>query len=110
MTFPPIVLASTDFLPYPCRREVYRILQEEGIDLPRYAVLNRDPDKPDGECTHGAVGVTDGKFISPESSALGGSASEESGNRARVQRDADASQPPFTNKLACLAPLCALGY
>lgn len=31
------------------RREVYRILQEEGIDLPRYAVLNRDPDKPDGE-------------------------------------------------------------
>lgn len=32
-----------------CRREVYRILQEEGIDLPRYAVLNRDPDKPEGE-------------------------------------------------------------
>nr|XP_055065699.1 inositol hexakisphosphate and diphosphoinositol-pentakisphosphate kinase 2-like isoform X23 [Misgurnus anguillicaudatus] len=31
------------------RREVYRILQEEGIDLPRYAVLNRDPDKPE-EC------------------------------------------------------------
>ncbi|XP_075323131.1 inositol hexakisphosphate and diphosphoinositol-pentakisphosphate kinase 2 isoform X6 [Odontesthes bonariensis] len=31
------------------RREVYRILQEEGIDLPRYTVLNRDPDKPD-EC------------------------------------------------------------
>uniref|UniRef100_A0A8C4ZA24 Inositol hexakisphosphate and diphosphoinositol-pentakisphosphate kinase n=1 Tax=Gadus morhua TaxID=8049 RepID=A0A8C4ZA24_GADMO len=31
------------------RREVYRILQEEGIDLPRYAVLNRDPSKPD-EC------------------------------------------------------------
>ncbi|KAM4744563.1 inositol hexakisphosphate and diphosphoinositol-pentakisphosphate kinase 2 isoform 2-T2 [Anableps anableps] len=31
------------------RREVYRILQEEGIELPRYAVLNRDPDKPD-EC------------------------------------------------------------
>ncbi|KYO28149.1 inositol hexakisphosphate and diphosphoinositol-pentakisphosphate kinase 2 isoform B [Alligator mississippiensis] len=31
------------------RREVYRILQEEGIDLPRYAVLNRDPDKPN-EC------------------------------------------------------------
>ncbi|XP_035388102.1 inositol hexakisphosphate and diphosphoinositol-pentakisphosphate kinase 1 isoform X3 [Electrophorus electricus] len=28
------------------RREVYRILQEEGIDLPRYAVLNRDPDRP----------------------------------------------------------------
>lgn len=26
---------------------MYRILQEEGIDLPRYAVLNRDPDKPD---------------------------------------------------------------
>ncbi|XP_072290763.1 inositol hexakisphosphate and diphosphoinositol-pentakisphosphate kinase 1-like isoform X6 [Eucyclogobius newberryi] len=31
------------------RREVYRILQEEGIDLPRYAVLNRDPDHPE-EC------------------------------------------------------------
>ncbi|XP_035252611.1 inositol hexakisphosphate and diphosphoinositol-pentakisphosphate kinase 2-like isoform X2 [Anguilla anguilla] len=29
------------------RREVYRILQEEGIDLPRYAVLNRDPDTPE---------------------------------------------------------------
>lgn len=27
---------------------MYRILQEEGIDLPRYAVLNRDPDKPEG--------------------------------------------------------------
>ncbi|XP_075714212.1 inositol hexakisphosphate and diphosphoinositol-pentakisphosphate kinase 1 isoform X1 [Rhinoderma darwinii] len=32
------------------RREVYRILQQEGIDLPRYGVLNRDPDKPD-ECS-----------------------------------------------------------
>ncbi|XP_053741546.1 inositol hexakisphosphate and diphosphoinositol-pentakisphosphate kinase 1 isoform X1 [Synchiropus splendidus] len=32
------------------RREVYRILQEEGIDLPRYAVLNRDPDNPE-ECS-----------------------------------------------------------
>lgn len=32
------------------RREVYRILQEEGIDLPRFAVLNRDPDKPEGQC------------------------------------------------------------
>ncbi|XP_014315005.1 inositol hexakisphosphate and diphosphoinositol-pentakisphosphate kinase 1 isoform X16 [Myotis lucifugus] len=31
------------------RREVYRILQEEGIDLPRYAVLNRDPARPE-EC------------------------------------------------------------
>ncbi|KAJ8343947.1 hypothetical protein SKAU_G00312760 [Synaphobranchus kaupii] len=31
------------------RREVYRILQEEGIDLPRYAVLNRNPDTPE-EC------------------------------------------------------------
>lgn len=29
---------------------MYRILQQEGIDLPRYAVLNRDPDKPDGQC------------------------------------------------------------
>ncbi|MGH0160952.1 UNVERIFIED_CONTAM: hypothetical protein FKN15_067369 [Acipenser sinensis] len=32
------------------RREVYRILKEEGILLPRYAVLNRDPDKPE-ECS-----------------------------------------------------------
>ncbi|XP_061678438.1 inositol hexakisphosphate and diphosphoinositol-pentakisphosphate kinase 1 isoform X1 [Syngnathoides biaculeatus] len=32
------------------RREVYRILQEEGIELPRYAVLNRDPDNPE-ECS-----------------------------------------------------------
>ncbi|XP_075431628.1 inositol hexakisphosphate and diphosphoinositol-pentakisphosphate kinase 1 isoform X3 [Ascaphus truei] len=31
------------------RREVYRILQQEGVDLPRYGVLNRDPDKPE-EC------------------------------------------------------------
>uniref|UniRef100_A0A8C4RZS8 Inositol hexakisphosphate and diphosphoinositol-pentakisphosphate kinase n=1 Tax=Erpetoichthys calabaricus TaxID=27687 RepID=A0A8C4RZS8_ERPCA len=30
------------------RREVYRILKEEGILLPRYAVLNRDPDRPEG--------------------------------------------------------------
>lgn len=28
---------------------MYRILQEEGIDLPRYAVLNRDPARPE-EC------------------------------------------------------------
>lgn len=34
---------------------MYRILQEEGIDLPRYAVLNRDPDKPDGQ--------SDGSFL-----------------------------------------------
>lgn len=33
---------------FPVRREVYRILREEGIDLPRYAVLNRDPDNPEG--------------------------------------------------------------
>ncbi|XP_018600322.1 inositol hexakisphosphate and diphosphoinositol-pentakisphosphate kinase 2 isoform X3 [Scleropages formosus] len=31
------------------RREVYRILKEEGILLPRYAVLNRDPARPE-EC------------------------------------------------------------
>ncbi|MEE6459864.1 hypothetical protein FKM82_000763 [Ascaphus truei] len=31
------------------RREVYRILKDEGILLPRYAVLNRDPNMPD-EC------------------------------------------------------------
>ncbi|XP_031420912.1 inositol hexakisphosphate and diphosphoinositol-pentakisphosphate kinase 1 isoform X3 [Clupea harengus] len=31
------------------RREVYRILQQEGVDLPRYVVLNRDPDRPE-EC------------------------------------------------------------
>lgn len=29
---------------------MYRILQEEGIDLPRYAVLNRDPNNPEGGC------------------------------------------------------------
>ncbi|XP_019729514.1 inositol hexakisphosphate and diphosphoinositol-pentakisphosphate kinase 1 isoform X5 [Hippocampus comes] len=29
------------------RREVYRILQEEGIELPRYGVLKRDPDNPE---------------------------------------------------------------
>lgn len=41
------------------RREVYRILQEEGIDLPRYAVLNRDPDKPDGQpvCQEAIVAI-----------------------------------------------------
>ncbi|XP_053097249.1 inositol hexakisphosphate and diphosphoinositol-pentakisphosphate kinase 2 isoform X4 [Pangasianodon hypophthalmus] len=31
------------------RREVYRILKAEGIQLPRYAVLNRDPARPE-EC------------------------------------------------------------
>ncbi|KAL2100250.1 hypothetical protein ACEWY4_004644 [Coilia grayii] len=31
------------------RREVYRILKAEGIQLPRYAVLNRDPAQPE-EC------------------------------------------------------------
>ncbi|XP_049578861.1 inositol hexakisphosphate and diphosphoinositol-pentakisphosphate kinase 2 isoform X3 [Syngnathus scovelli] len=31
------------------RREVYRILQEEGIELPRYGVLDRKPDNPE-EC------------------------------------------------------------
>ncbi|KAJ8007446.1 hypothetical protein DPEC_G00117580 [Dallia pectoralis] len=32
------------------RREVYRILQNEGILLPRFAVLNRDPARPE-ECS-----------------------------------------------------------
>ncbi|GCB60444.1 hypothetical protein scyTo_0009173, partial [Scyliorhinus torazame] len=31
------------------RREVYHILKEEGIELPRFAILNRDPAKPE-EC------------------------------------------------------------
>lgn len=31
---------------------MYRILKEEGIDLPRYAVLNRDPDRPEGKGHH----------------------------------------------------------
>ncbi|XP_060693068.1 inositol hexakisphosphate and diphosphoinositol-pentakisphosphate kinase 2 [Hemiscyllium ocellatum] len=31
------------------RRKVYQILKEEGIELPRYAILNRDPNKPE-EC------------------------------------------------------------
>lgn len=30
------------------RREVYQILKAEGIQLPRYAVLNRDPARPEG--------------------------------------------------------------
>uniref|UniRef100_A0A8C4Q4T5 Inositol hexakisphosphate and diphosphoinositol-pentakisphosphate kinase n=1 Tax=Eptatretus burgeri TaxID=7764 RepID=A0A8C4Q4T5_EPTBU len=32
------------------RREVYRILKEEGIDLPRYAVLNRNPENATEGC------------------------------------------------------------
>jgi len=44
------LLDSADAVSVFCRREVYRILQEEGIDLPRYAVLNRDPDRPEGQC------------------------------------------------------------
>ncbi|XP_067161304.1 inositol hexakisphosphate and diphosphoinositol-pentakisphosphate kinase 1 isoform X3 [Apteryx mantelli] len=54
------------------RREVYRILQEEGIDLPRYAVLNRDPDRPE-ECNlvegedHVEIGSRSSVY-SPESS------------------------------------------
>lgn len=47
----PILLIHVILLIILNRREVYRILQEEGIDLPRYAVLNRDPDKPDGQST-----------------------------------------------------------
>ncbi|NXE68228.1 VIP1 kinase, partial [Calcarius ornatus] len=43
------LLNSSDAASVLYRREVYRILQEEGIDLPRYAVLNRDPDRPE-EC------------------------------------------------------------
>lgn len=31
---------------------MYRILQEEGIDLPRYAVLDRDPNKPEGQSSY----------------------------------------------------------
>lgn len=31
------------------RREVYSILQAEGILLPRYAILNRDPNNPKGK-------------------------------------------------------------
>lgn len=44
------LLNSSDNASVLYRREVYRILQEEGIDLPRYAVLNRDPDRPEGQC------------------------------------------------------------
>lgn len=44
------LLDSSDTVSVLYRREVYRILQEEGIDLPRYAVLNRDPDRPEGQC------------------------------------------------------------
>ena len=42
---------------------MYRILQEEGIDLPRYAVLNRDPDKPDGQSA-GSLVIVNKLFIS----------------------------------------------
>ncbi|RXN04769.1 inositol hexakisphosphate and diphosphoinositol-pentakisphosphate kinase 2-like isoform X6 [Labeo rohita] len=45
----PLLINDLNMQYYIQDREVYRILQEEGIDLPRYAVLNRDPDKPD-EC------------------------------------------------------------
>lgn len=48
------LLDSSDAVSVLCRREVYRILQEEGIDLPRYAVLNRDPDRPEGQCPSSA--------------------------------------------------------
>lgn len=51
------------------RREVYRILQEEGIDLPRYAVLNRDPDKPDGWFASSLV-MFDKLFIQTSSSTV----------------------------------------
>lgn len=34
--------------PFFFRREVYSILQAEGILLPRYAILNRDPNNPKG--------------------------------------------------------------
>lgn len=33
------------------RRDVYSILQAEGILLPRYAILNRDPNNPKGQRT-----------------------------------------------------------
>ncbi|CAB1339119.1 unnamed protein product [Coregonus sp. 'balchen'] len=52
------------------QREVYRILQQEGIDLPRYAVLNRDPDKPDGQC---ALPKDHNVYIYYPTSAGGGS-------------------------------------
>lgn len=35
--------------PFSSRREVYGILKAEGILLPRYAVLNRDPNNPQGK-------------------------------------------------------------
>uniref|UniRef100_UPI0035901EFF inositol hexakisphosphate and diphosphoinositol-pentakisphosphate kinase 2-like isoform X4 n=1 Tax=Myxine glutinosa TaxID=7769 RepID=UPI0035901EFF len=50
------------------RREVYRILKEEGIDLPRYAVLNRNPENaPEGCLVEGDDQVeVDGEiFLKP---------------------------------------------
>lgn len=40
------------------RREVYRILKAEGIQLPRYAVLNRDPARPEGLYNGSKIFVT----------------------------------------------------
>lgn len=37
------------YLFFSSRREVYGILKAEGILLPRYAVLNRDPNNPQGK-------------------------------------------------------------
>lgn len=37
------------YLFFSSRREVYSILKAEGILLPRYAVLNRDPNNPQGK-------------------------------------------------------------
>ena len=31
------------------RRRVYQILEEEGIEIPRYGILDRDSDDPAGE-------------------------------------------------------------
>lgn len=52
---------------------MYRILQEEGIDLPRYAVLNRDPDNPDGQSADSLVIVVYRFYLNIPQEFLSGS-------------------------------------
>lgn len=64
---------------------MYRILQEEGIDLPRYAVLNRDPDHPEGGSD----------FLSAVNVSVWGCGGD--GTLSTVQVWADVEVPIFTN-------------
>jgi len=44
-----LIFCCHNLEPFSSRREVYGILKAEGILLPRYAVLNRDPNNPQGK-------------------------------------------------------------